>query len=245
MNTFNQNAFDIRCEWGKHGIDEVATGADALIIVDVMSFTTCVSLVVSRGAFVYPYPTCDASAEAFAASRDAVLVSKRSLSNYSLSPASLLDIPAGTQLVLPSLNGATLSMCNDMCPTFAGCLRNARAVANAAMQCGPRIAVIPAGERWHADGSLRPAIEDLIGAGAIIQHLIGTLSPEAQLAHDAYVQTAPHLLETLYACASGQELIAMGFAQDIVLIGDLDADDTAPMLSQGVYQCLQCKRENS
>ena len=39
----------------------------------------------------------------------------------------------------------------------------------------------PCGERWMADSSLRPAFEDLVGAGAIIRHLWGTTSPEARL----------------------------------------------------------------
>lgn len=39
------------------------------------------------------------------------------------------------------------------------------------MKLGRTVAVIPAGERW-ADGSLRPAIEDLLGAGAFIRELM-------------------------------------------------------------------------
>jgi 2-phosphosulfolactate phosphatase len=58
--------------------------------------------------------------------------SQRNNSQYSLSPQSLASIPKGTRLVLPSPNGATLTLATEKTPTLAGCLRNYRAVALAA-----------------------------------------------------------------------------------------------------------------
>ena len=89
-------------------------------------------------------------------------------------------------------NGSSLSLATGETPTLAGCLRNCQAVALAAMRYGHRIAVIPAGEKWD-DGSLRPSFEDLIGAGAIITHLTGVRSPEAQTARSAYCSAQPNL----------------------------------------------------
>ena len=135
-----------------------------MVIVDVLSFATCVDIAVGNGASVYQYQWQDASAVAYAHSLGAVLASgsrQRTL-GYSLSPSSLLHIPAGTRLVLPSPNGATLSLAAGQLPTLSGCLRNARAVAQALHRYGRRIGVVPAGERWK-DGSLRPAVEDLLG----------------------------------------------------------------------------------
>src|SRR5829696_5652950 len=180
---FDQHEYDIRCEWGEPGVAALAMHSDVIVIVDVLSFSTCVDIAVSNGAVIYPYPLQDDTAQDYAKSLGALLaVSRRSLADgYSLSPTSLLAIPAGTRLVLPSPNGATLSRATGDVPTIAGCLRNARAVANAAQALGQRISVVPAGERWPG-GSLRPGIEDWIGAGAIIAHLDGFRSPEAELA---------------------------------------------------------------
>jgi len=232
---FNQRDYDIRCEWGEHGVSQLAPISDAVIIVDVMSFCTCVSMAVSRGAIVYPYLFNDESATVYASSIGAHLAKARAGKMYSLSPNSILRIERDMKLVLPSKNGATLSLGTRATPTFAGCLRNARAVALAATRCGRHIALIPAGERWLEDNSLRPALEDLIGAGAIISHLPGVRSPEAQAAVTVYQSVQADLENALKRCSSGNELISSGYESDITLIAALDADDCAPILRDGRY----------
>lgn len=234
--TFDQREFDVRCEWGAQGVARLARDSDAIIIVDVMSFSTCVTVAVNRGATVYPFPSKSRSAAAFAEAIGALLAGPRAGEGYSLSPASLVSIPPETSLVLPSPNGSTLTLATGRVPTFAGCLRNSLAVAAAAERHGRRVAVIPAGERWKDDGSLRPSFEDLVGAGAIMRHMTGTLSPEAQLAVDAYEGAASQLLLRMESCSSGKELIGMGCARDIFIIADVDADDCAPALIDGAYR---------
>jgi 2-phosphosulfolactate phosphatase len=178
--TFDQQEFDIRCEWGEHGVAVLAPTSDAVIIVDVLSFSTSVDIAVRNGALVFPYRWRDDRAAAFAVSVNAELAeSRRTSRRYSLLPASLLHIEPGTRIVLPSPNGATLTLAAQPTPVFAGCLRNAEAVALAARKVGPKLAIIAAGERWRDDHSLRPSFEDFIGAGAIIGCLGGRRSPEA------------------------------------------------------------------
>jgi 2-phosphosulfolactate phosphatase len=237
----HQREYDIRCEWGLEGARMLAPISDAVVIVDVLSFCTCVDIAASNGAFVYPYRLRDESAQAYADSLGAVLASSyRTVEGFSLSPASLLSIAVGTRLVLPSPNGATLTLATGGVPTFAGCLRNARAVAEAARKVGPRISVIPAGERWPGD-TLRPAIEDLIGAGAIIHHLTfelgGSPSPEAETAAAVYGHFWDQLAWGIETCGSGKELIAKGFPDDVALAADLDVSDCAPRLVDGAYVC--------
>ncbi len=229
--TFDQQEFDIRCEWGEHGVAVLAPISDAVIIVDVPSFSTSVDIAARNGAMIFPYRWRDDRAAAFAASVNAELAeSRRTSHRYSLSPASLLHIKPGTRLVLPSPNGATLTLAAKPAPVFAGCLRNAEAVAQAAGKLGPKIAIIASGERWRDDHSLRPSFEDFIGAGAIISCLAGRRSPEAASAEAAFRAAQPRLSEYLQQCSSGQELVELGFPEDVSLAAELNVSECAPVL---------------
>jgi 2-phosphosulfolactate phosphatase len=235
LQAFDPSAFDLRCEWGPHGLAQLAPISDVIVIVDVCSFSTSVEIATRRGAVVFPYHWRGDSAAEFAARVGAELASAHpGVSKYSLSPRSLLDIPPGTRLVLPSPNGSTLSLSTGATPTLAGCLRNGRAVARAAQALGERIAVIPAGEQW-SDSSLRPALEDWLGAGAILRHLAGRASPEARAAIAAFEEALPDLANRLQACASGQELLERGREHDLGLAAELDVSECAPILRNGAY----------
>ena len=227
------------CEWGLEGSRQLAANVGAIIIVDVLSFSTCVDVAVARGAIVFPFAFHDRRAALEAAKTlGAELAGPRGSSDYrfSLSPASLASIAAGTKLVLPSPNGSAISAATRSVPVLAGCLRNARAVAIRAIQIaqGKSVAVIPAGERWP-DDSLRPAIEDLIGAGAIIDELGLPCSPEAEVARQAFRSARPDLAGLLRKCVSGRELIDRGFPQDVDAAIELNISPAAPLLVDGAY----------
>ena len=204
-----------------------------------LSFATCVSIAVTRGAIVFPFRWKDDSVLDFARTLDAESAGARGKSRYSLSPGSLREIPRETRLVLPSPNGSALTLSTGKTPTFAGCLRNSKAVARAAALCGPKIGVIPAGERWDDSDSLRPALEDLVGAGAVIRHFAGSLSPDARLAVNAFAGFKEDLFAGLSQCSSGKELIAKGFQEDVLLASELDVDPFAPRYSEGAYKTAE------
>ena len=225
-----QSAYDVRFEWGELGLRALAQEARRFVIVDVLRFTSCVSVACARGAAVLPFLWKDARVGAYAAEHGA-----ENGEHYRLSPAALAALPAGARIVLPSPNGSALSFeAAARGDVLAGCLRNAAAVATRAGTLGGPVAVIAAGERWP-DGSLRPALEDLVGAGAVIARLAGKLSPEAQQARDAFERAARDLEGTLRACASGRELEARGFANDLPFAAALDADGVAPLLRDAAY----------
>ncbi|MGH3038340.1 MAG: 2-phosphosulfolactate phosphatase [Gaiellaceae bacterium] len=162
-----QDGFRVRFEWGPAGVSRLAPGVAVLVVVDVLRFTTAVDVAVSRGAEVFPYRWRDASASDFARSVDAELADESRLGGPSLSPARLASLRSGDRVVLPSPNGSTCAaIASEAGATVvAGCLRNASAVAAWLKSSSGPIAVIACGELWP-DGSLRPCVEDLLGAGA-------------------------------------------------------------------------------
>jgi 2-phosphosulfolactate phosphatase len=228
------------CEWGLNGVRTLRDRCAVLVIVDVLSFSTAVDIAVGRGAEIIPFPLGDQEAAAqAAASAGAVLAShRRAGEQLSLSPASLQAIVPGTRLLLPSPNGSRLSLEGGSAAVFAGCLRNCTAVARAALAMAreANIAVVPAGERWRSDDSLRPAIEDLIGAGAILDALDLPLSAEARIARDAFRAAQAALADTIRDCLSGCELIEKGFPQDVELACQHDVSSAAPVLRDGAYR---------
>lgn len=235
MSHLDQQRASCRCEWGVHGLDALAP-ADVIIVVDVLSFSTCVDVAVRRGAVILPYGWKDASARAFAKAHDAELAGPRGEGRYSLSPASFLDASAGVRCVLPSPNGAALSLRAAATPAvvLTGCLRNARAVAQTARRLGSTFNVCPAGERWP-DDSLRPAIEDWLASGAILSHLPGTRSPEAAAAIEAFQGCQRDIPRLIAASSSGRELIERGFAEDVALASQLDCSNHVPRFKDDAF----------
>ncbi|MCM6772043.1 2-phosphosulfolactate phosphatase [Nocardia sp. CDC159] len=237
--------FRIRLEWGREGLEALAPYCGAVIIVDVLSFSTSVDIAVGRGGRVLPLPLrrTDPEAARAAARSGAVLAAAKGEGGWSLSPSSLRDLPAGTLLALPSPNGATLSArAADLgAAVLAGSLRNATAVAKAAAEAaGERpIGVIPAGERWGiTEGPMRPGIEDYLGAGAIAAALsdrYDDVSPETRLAALAFRAARAQVPALLEQAVSGRELIDSGLGADVALAAQVDVSAAAPRLADGIY----------
>ncbi len=240
MSFEDQSAFDIRFEWGLPGL--LATGSESVVtIVDVLCFTTCVSIACARGATVYPCAWDEGIAVQLAEREQARVAVKRGRENadrgeYSLSPASFLSADFSVRVVLPSPNGSALAHAaqGGGRKIVAGCLRNAGAVARWLAAQRTPITIIAAGERWP-DGTIRFAVEDLIGAGAIVSQVAGTRSPEAIAAMAAFERCRPTLATVLGSCSSGRELVERGYAIDVALACELDSDDVVPLLTRRAF----------
>jgi 2-phosphosulfolactate phosphatase len=230
---YDQSDYNIKCEWGIKGAQALFEVTEVFIIADILSFSTCVDICVNNGAEVYPYLYNDKSAAEFADSKGAELaVSRKTISaaeKYSLSPNSLKNIPKGKKLVLPSPNGSAISLALKNKPVICGCLRNAKAAAEYAMSKYKNISFIPACEKWE-DGSMRFAVEDIIGTGAIISFLKGNLSPESRIALAFYDSVKDNLVSELKNCTSGKELIDRGYEIDIEIASEMNVSKSVPVL---------------
>jgi len=228
------------CEWGLSGIEAWRSRATAFVIVDVLSFSTAVSVALDQGAEVIPFPWGDqTAAEQAAREQGAVAATPRRTggSQLSLSPASLRTLKADARLLLPSPNGSRLSLATGAVPTFCGSFRNFAAVAAAVCTASPAgtIVVIAAGERWP-DQTMRPAIEDWPGAGAIIKALSCSENSEARLARISYEVAEAELVGMVRDSISGRELIDRGFGEDVEIALEVGSSSSVPQLIDGRYQ---------
>lgn len=232
--------------WGAAGAAAAVRRGDIAVVVDVLSFTTALNVATDRGTVVYPYVFGDISAADFARRHDAELaVGRRQVTaedQVSLSPASILSAAPKERLVLPSPNGSAISvgLTEAGAMVVGACLRNRAAVAAWVVDALAReperaLVVVAAGERWR-DGSLRPAVEDLWGAGAVLAALSTTgCSPEACTASAAFRSVESSLESALLGCVSGQELAAGGLAEDVRIAGRLDVSEGVPILEDGRF----------
>ena len=238
-----------RFDWGTEGLDALAPHVGVVVIVDTLRFTSAVSALIESGGSVIPARWADGRAVAIAAGSDAILAGRREDGGPSLSPTDLLSMPAGTRLVLPSPNGATLAAraCEQgVVNVLAGCFRNATATARRARElaAGAPIGLIASGEQRSA-GPPRAAVEDLLGAGAVLAALDPAAatrppccSPEAAAARAAFVAARPLLVEHLLASESGRQLVERGWDDDVHACAALDVTDLAAQLVEGAFTAV-------
>jgi 2-phosphosulfolactate phosphatase len=234
---------ELRLEWGPTGAKALAPECHVAVVVDVLTFSTTVSVAADAGIQIRPYPWANASAGDGALAAGATLAVPRSdatADDVSLSPASFRSAKDLSRVLLPSPNGSTIcaALAEAGATAVVGCLRNRQAVARFLIERGGRILLVPSGERWP-DDSLRPAIEDLWGAGGIAAALLDGRAPDVAVSDEALAAAAAYAIvesrigEALTACPSGQELLDIGYASDVAVAAELDTSSAVPVLTDG------------
>jgi 2-phosphosulfolactate phosphatase len=239
-----QNGFRGRFDWGLTGATNLAPNVAVVAVFDVLSFTTVLTVALDNGIEVFPFRWRDERAATFAEEHDATLAVGRSEAKPGDITLSASTIRAATnveRLVLPSPNGSTIAHdVAELGVTVIGVsLRNVAAAADWTVRTlaeapDASVAAIAAGERWP-DRSLRPAVEDMWGAGAYLAALaergFGPLSPEARAATAAYESVAGDFAAELRASVSGQELITYHHAADVEAATEVNSTKVVPLLT--------------
>jgi 2-phosphosulfolactate phosphatase len=148
-----------------------------------------------------------------------------------------------------SINGAVVAeAAAGIGVVLLGGLRNASAVAAAVLAEQERrggrtsVAVIAAGERTSSDAAspLRFAVEDFLGAGAVIAALadrgIDHSSPEAAAAAESFRALRGAARHLLTASGSGRELADR--RDEVHAAAAVDAASVVPVLRDGVFVAL-------
>jgi 2-phosphosulfolactate phosphatase len=207
----SQSSYQVRFDWGIEGARAVASDADVIVIVDILSFCTAVDVAVAAGGSV----------------------------ELKVGDAPDTDVVPGT-------DGSRIAAALVDHPgiVIAGSLRNATAVAHWILahqdETGNRlaIAIIAAGDR-RGDVP-RVTVEDLLGAGAIIDALaavgLDACSPEAAAAAASFAGLKRATKHLITASSSGRELAERGFAADIRLAVQTDASTTIPVLREFAFR---------
>lgn len=249
MNDEGEVPIDVRLVWGPVGARSLGADVDVAVVVDVLSFTTTVSVAADGGVVVLPCPAYDEHASTLAERHDAVLAVRRTQArpgDVSLSPVSVRAATGLRRLVLPSPNGSTLSrlLDGDDRAVVAASLRNASAVAGwiaaTAVERGRPlcVALVAAGER-RTDGSVRQAPEDVWGAGAVMEGLLATAravhSPRAAAALTAWREVAGRPERALRLSRTGVELADAGFGSDVAVAAEVGTSATVPLLHDSAY----------
>lgn len=159
------------------------------------------------------------------------------------------DVPLDAAAHAVSINGAAVAAAATGLVLLGG-LRNAAAVARAILaeqeRRGARtsIAVIACGELTSRDPAapLRFAVEDLLGAGAVIDALAGLgidhSSPEAAVAGEGFRALRGAAKHLLTASGSGRELDAAGRRVEVLAAAAVDAASVVPVLRDGTFVAL-------
>lgn len=243
-NIFNQSPYQCRMDWGERGTIEASNRRDIIVVVDILSFSTTITGAVHHGAIVYPFPKVG-DIKKFGELVDAEVclgrVEAQVAGAPSLSATSFNESHKGKRFVLSSRNGATCVKASKQDTNILiGSFLNVSSVANVVnkiqKETNLNVTVIACGERWRNTNDesreLRPSIEDYLGAGAILEKLNGTKSPEAKVCIGAFQNAKSNLSELINDSSSGRELIDMGYPEDVNFSCQVDLFKDVPILTK-------------
>lgn len=246
--TFSQNPYRCKLDFGQWGTAQAQARKDIIVIVDTLSFSTAVTTAVAHGGLIYPCSIAEDSVILAQRLGAEVAVRRNEVpqkGRFSLSPLTYVGMTAGTRIVIPSPNGGTCSGFAHTAPCLLiGSLVNAKAIASAISQMLKTtnlcVTIVCCGEReltLSKYGETRMAIEDYLGAGAILSYLEYEKSPEACVCEGAFLHTHKQLEATLLDCGTGRKLRELGFVTDVQHASQLNLYSSVPIMGVEGFVC--------
>ncbi len=236
-------------DWGPAGASRAAQRGDLVVLVDTLSFSTCAAIANMRQAYIYPCADRQEADRIKKSHGGEIAVGRKEVpyhGKFSLSPLTYADVDPGARIILPSPNGAVCSRCCSMAEfVMTGAFVNARALALAVNEILKHrvlnTTVIACGERVETDiaDNIRWAIEDYLGAGAIISYLRTSKSIEAQLCESVFIRNHDRINVIMLECESGRELSNLGFRNDVIYSAQLNLCQSVPILRNGRFENLK------
>ena len=265
MSAFDQSSYQVRFDWGLDGLARLAP-ADVIVVVDVLRFSTAVTAAVEAGTTIAlsaglsrnGAPIAVAAGEH--AARGATILLGCLRNRAAVADAIVREQHArGGRVSVAILAAGERAPRRAPAPMKFGTLGAGAASPseNVIFQgtSDAARAQVPAADEWHEssndgrvvdqvdDGAApRFSVEDLLGAGAIIDALttrgIDHASPEAAVASEGFAALRGAVGHLLGASGSGRELTDRGLGADVSFAAELDASTAVPVLRAGTLTRL-------
>jgi 2-phosphosulfolactate phosphatase len=216
------------------------------IVIDELRASSTITTILDRGCSRLFVTAGLDPARRLARLHDGLLAGERGGSaprgfHFDNSPAALARADLRGRVVILSTSNGTrvLGWVKDTPATLVGCLLNARACAEAAVELAgsmnARIGIVCAGTLGVF------ALDDAVAAGVIVQDIIATIAArggdydmtEAAVAAVQLRSSYPDLITPLQNSVAGRLLARLGTHDDVPFCARLDSSTTVPILRPG------------
>lgn len=240
---FDQSRYQVRFDWGVDGLRRLGP-SDVTVVVDVLLLSTTLTDQGAGDAVPLGAPELSGRASGMLGESGSVRSGEAEAARSAEAGAGWSAEAVRSANAARSTEAEAVAAAASDSVVLLGCLRNARAVADAVraeqLRRGARasVAVIAVGDGGRG-APTRFAVEDLLGAGAVIDALanvgIDHSSPEAAAACEAFRGLRGALRHMLTASGSGQEMLARGLVDAVRDAAALDTTGAVPRLRNGAF----------
>ncbi len=237
----------VQLDWGIDGLKLALGNHDIVVIVDTLRFSTAIVTAVANGFTIYPFSDKEKGAH-YAHGIGAEISGKSGEAKYSLSPSSFMNAAdkENKKVVVFSPNGAACAeLVREHDIAYIGCLLNAKVLGKqidkVVIEKKKNITIIAAGEQRAIDTGERIvhdlkeaqrvfAVEDYLGAGAIISYSRLKKTSAAEVCELAFRASQDKLKDLMLKSFSGKYLVQHNLTKDVEHAAQLNQYDIIPII---------------